>query len=173
MAKEEHIIHPLKPFYRPDSEILILGSFPSVKTRESGFFYGHPQNRFWKVLAELFAEAEPSNIPEKESLLVRHKIALYDVIKECDIRGSADSSIRNAKPTDLKFIIESTSIQTIFCNGQLSAKMFSRYQEPILKQEALVLPSTSPANARWTLPKLVEAWSVILMVNDVEVSPKF
>jgi hypoxanthine-DNA glycosylase len=161
MAKEEHIIHPLKPFYRSDSEILILGSFPSVKTRESGFFYGHPQNRFWKVLAELFDEAEPGNIPEKESLLVRHKIALYDVIKECDIRGSADSSIRNAKPTDLKSIIENSSIRTIFCNGQLSGKMFRLYQEPILKQEAIVLPSTSPANASWTLPKLVEAWSVI------------
>lgn len=163
MPELDHIVHPLKPFYRPDSKILILGSFPSVKTREMGFFYGHPQNRFWKVLAILFQEdKEPLTIQERKDFLARNKVALYDVIYECDIRGSADSSIRNAKPTNLKKIVDSSSIDRIFSNGQLSGKMYRKYQEKTLGMKTQVLPSTSPANARYRLDDLVEAWQVIL-----------
>lgn len=161
----EHILHPLAPFYREDSEILILGSFPSVKTRETGFFYGHPQNRFWKVLAAIFDEPEARTIPAKKDFLLRHKIALYDVIKECDIRGSADASIRNAQPADLRDILDTTRITRIFANGQCAGKMYRQYQEPLLQKKALVLPSTSPANARWTLPMLKEAWQVIATIR--------
>lgn len=164
MFTYQHIVHPLKAFYRPDSRILILGSFPSVKTREMGFFYGHPQNRFWKVLAALFEEEkEPLSIEERKNFLERNKVALYDVIYECDIRGSSDSSIKNAKPTNLKEIVDSAPIEKIFSNGQLSGKMFRKYQQPILERETTVLPSTSPANARYRLDDLIEAWQPILL----------
>lgn len=157
----ERIVHPLAPFYREDSEILILGSFPSVKTREMGFFYGHPQNRFWKVLAAVFGESEAQTLSAKKDFLLRHKIALYDVIKECDIRGSSDASIRNAQPTDLRGLLDTSHITRIFTNGQCAGKLYRQYQEPLLQKKARVLPSTSPANARWTLPMLIEAWQVI------------
>lgn len=155
------IIHPIPPLYDENSKILILGSFPSVKSRESGFFYGHPQNRFWKVTAEVFEDRVPLTIEEKKAFLLRNHIALWDVIHSCEIEGSSDSSIRNVQPNDLKIIIDKADIKKIFVNGRTSEKYYKKYIEPKLGISAVCLPSTSPANAAWSIEKLVKAWQVI------------
>ena len=160
--KTSFIIHPLPPFYDERSEILILGSFPSVKTREMGFFYGHPQNRFWRVLQTVFEEAEmPATIEERKAFLRRHRIALWDVIYACEIAGSSDASIRNVTATDLSPILEKAQIRQIYVNGRTAEKMYRKYSESKLDRTAACLPSTSPANAAWSLEHLTEAWSVI------------
>ena len=157
-----HIVHPIPAFYRPDSRILILGSFPSVKSRESGFFYGHPQNRFWKLMALLFGEEKlPVTVPEKAALLERYHIAMWDSIHSCDIRGSSDSSIRNAEPNDFREILETAAIRRIFTNGKTSHEVYRKYCLPATHMEDLCLPSTSPANAAWTLERLSGEWAVI------------
>ena len=153
--------HGFPPYFDEESRILILGSFPSVRSREANFFYGHPQNRFWKLLARLRGEAEPLTEEEKRDFLRRHHIALYDTIEECDIHGSSDSSITNVVPADLRPILDAAPITRIYTNGKLSGKLFDRYQAPLLGREAVCLPSTSPANAAWSLDKLSEAWQVI------------
>ncbi len=158
----EHIIHPIPAFYDSTSRILILGSFPSVKTRESGFFYGHPQNRFWKVLAALFDEPLPATVEEKAALLKRNHIACWDSIHECDIKGSSDSSIRNAVPNDFTQLLSAADIRQIYTNGRKSQEIYEKYCQPQTGRAAVCLPSTSPANAAWTLDKLIKAWSVIL-----------
>ena len=156
------IIHPIPPFYDERSEILILGSFPSVKTREMGFFYGHPQNRFWRVLQTVFEEAYmPSTIEERRAFLKRHRIALWDVIYSCEIAGSSDASIRNVTATDLSPILETARIRQIYVNGRTAEKMYRKYSESKLGRSAVCLPSTSPANAAWSLDRLTEVWSVI------------
>ncbi|MBE7022654.1 MAG: DNA-deoxyinosine glycosylase [Ruminococcaceae bacterium] len=155
------IIHPFPPLFDADSRILILGSFPSVKSREQQFFYGHPQNRFWQVLASVFETAIPQSIPEKRAFLQARRIALWDVLAACDIQGSADSTIKNATANDLMPIIKAADIRQIFVNGKTAEKYFIRYTERTLGRKALCLPSTSPANAAWRLPQLVEAWQVI------------
>lgn len=154
-------IHPIPPVYDENSKILILGSFPSVKSRETGFFYGHPQNRFWKVTAAIMSEAVPKTIEEKRDFLLRNHIAVWDVIHSCEIEGSADSSIRNVKANDLKMIIDSADIRAIYVNGKTAEKYYIKYIEPELGIKAHCLPSTSPANAAWDLERLVEAWRVI------------
>ena len=153
-----HIIHPFPPLYDSESEILILGSFPSVKSREQKFFYGHKQNRFWKVMAAVLETAVPETIEEKKKMLYRHHIALWDSIYSCDIIGSSDSSIKNAVPTDLGQIITGSKIRKIFCNGAASGICFKKYQEKELQITADILPSTSPANAAYSLGELVEIW---------------
>ena len=158
----EHIVHPFPPLFDRNSRILILGSLPSVKSREQMFFYGHPQNRFWPLIAALFSEAEPRSTEEKKELVLRHGIALWDSIYSCDIIGSGDSSIRNVVPTDLSPIFETADIKKVFCNGGTSWKYYHRYQEKELGIEAQALPSTSPANAAWTMDRLVSAWKIIL-----------
>ena len=158
----EHIIHPIPPFYAADSRVLILGSFPSVKTRESGFFYGHPQNRFWKLLALLFGEKPPVTVPGKQELLAAHHIALWDSIASCDIRGSSDSSIRNAVPNDFGRILAEADIRQIFTNGKKSDEIYRKYCLPQTGREAVCLPSTSPANAAWSLERLAGEWAKIL-----------
>ena len=160
MARTE-IIHPIPPFFRPDSEILILGSFPSVKSREQRFFYGHPQNRFWKVLAAVYEDATPNSIPEKCAFLEKHRVALWDSIARCTIEGSADSTIRDVLPNDLTVITQAAPIRQIFCNGKTSGDCFARYIEPSLKRTAITLPSTSPANAAYRPEQLIEAWKII------------
>ena len=157
----QHITHPFPPLYDETSRILILGSLPSVKSREQMFFYGHPQNRFWPLLASLFGEPAPASIEEKRELALRHHIAMWDTIYSCDIKGSSDSSIRNVVPTDLKRIVETSQISQVFCNGKTSGNYYHRYQEKILGIPAIVLPSTSPANAAWTMARLEGAWQVI------------
>ena len=157
------IVHPFPPFFRQDSHILILGSFPSVKSREQMFFYGHPQNRFWRVLAAVFGDAVPVSIPEKREFLARNRVALWDSIGRCTIEGSSDSSIRDVVPNDLSVILNAAPIAAIFCNGRQSFDCYTRYILPVLHREAVVLPSTSPANAAWSVDRLVEAWRAVLV----------
>ena len=152
------IVHPIPPFYNSDSEILILGSFPSVKSRETGFFYGHPQNRFWKVLAALFDEDVPQTIAEKKTFLQRSRIALWDVIGSCEIEGSSDASIRNVVPNDLRIVLDHAPIRTICVNGKTAYRYYEKYVQPKICREAVCLPSTSPANAAWSLEKLQAEW---------------
>ena len=158
MSDYQHIVHPIPPYYSEDSRILILGSFPSVKTRESGFFYGHPQNRFWKVMAAVFQDDVPLTLPEKRAFLTRRRIALWDVIHSCDIIGSSDASIKNVTVNDLNEILKNADILQIFVNGKTAEKMYIKYTEPLIKRKAVCLPSTSPANAAWTFDRLAAAW---------------
>ena len=155
------ISHPFPPLYNENSRVLILGSFPSVKSREQKFFYGHPQNRFWKVTAAVFDCAVPQTIEEKRQFLLEHGVALWDTIASCDIVGSSDSSIKNVVPNDLTPILEGAKIERIFVNGKTSEKYYNRYIRDKIGREALCLPSTSPANAAWSVERLVDAWRVI------------
>ena len=158
----EHIVHSFEPVYDKDSEILILGTLPSVKSRENNFYYGHKQNRFWKVLATLLKEPVPETIEEKKAVLLAHRIALWDVIQSCDIKGSSDSSIKNVQPTDIGMILEKTNVTQIYANGNKAGQLYKRYQFPVTGIEATMLPSTSPANAAWSFDRLCEAWKTIL-----------
>ena len=155
------LIHPIRPVFDKDSRILILGSFPSVKSREEGFFYGHPQNRFWRVTAQVFGEKTPMSVDEKKSFLLRNHISLWDVIGSCEIDGSSDASIRNVTVNDLSVILETADIQAVFLNGKKAEQLYKKYLLPVVKRDAVCLPSTSPANASWSLEKLVEAWKII------------
>lgn len=156
------VSHTFAPVYDEHSEILILGSFPSVKSRENQFYYGHPQNRFWKLLSRIFGEPVPTNIEEKKSLLLRHGIALWDVISTCDIKGSSDSSIRNVIPCNLKQILDTAPIHTIIANGDTAFKLYNRYCEVQTGISAIRCPSTSPANAVFTLDRLADEWGKYL-----------
>lgn len=157
-----HLEHEFPPLFDRDAETLILGSFPSVKSREQQFYYGHPQNRFWKVLAALYGTAVPETRGEKTELILSHHLALWDVIDSCDILGSSDASIRNAVVTDLPMILDRTRIDRIFINGATAWRLYEKYQKPAIHREAVRLPSTSPANATWSLDRLIAAWRVIL-----------
>ncbi|MBQ9396421.1 MAG: DNA-deoxyinosine glycosylase [Proteobacteria bacterium] len=156
------IHHPIPPLFNAESHTLILGSFPSVKSREQAFFYGHPQNRFWKVIASLYDERIPESIDDKKSLILSHHLALWDVIGSCEITGSSDSSIRDVEPNDLNRILDFAPIEHIWLNGKTAEKYYRRYTEKRIGREARVLPSTSPANAAWSLDRLIDAWRVIL-----------
>ena len=153
--------HPFGPLYDENSRVLILGSFPSVRSREQNFFYGHPQNRFWKVVAAVFGKPVPQTVEEKKLLILDNGLALWDSIASCEITGSSDASIRNVRANDIGVILNSCSIERIYCNGRKSHEMYERYIEPETGRVAVCLPSTSPANAKWTLEKLTGAWSVI------------
>ena len=154
--------HPFPPFFDEDSNTLILGSFPSVRSREEGFFYGHPQNRFWRVLAAVFEEAKvPQTIEQKKALLARHRVALWDVAASCEIVGSADSSLRKVIGNDLSLILDRAPIERIFLNGKAAERYYRALIEPTVGRGATVLPSTSPANAAWSLERLTEAWRII------------
>ncbi len=157
------IVHPIPPLYNEESEILILGSFPSVKSREQAFFYGHPQNRFWKVLAAVFESPTPTSIQEKKEFLLKNKVALWDVLASCEIEGSADSTIKNARANDLVPILEHCRIRKIFVNGSTAKKYYDRYLLEQTKMEAVLLPSTSPANAAWSLERLIAHWKNALL----------
>lgn len=158
----QHQFHNISPVYDSNSKILILGSFPSVKSRESRFFYGHPQNRFWKLLAALLEEPVPQTIAEKRHLLLEHHIAVWDVIASCDIEGSSDSSIKNVKPNNIKALLEQADIQEIYCNGNKSHQLYQKYIEPTTGRKAICLPSTSPANASYQMDRLAEKWNIII-----------
>lgn len=155
--------HPIGPVYDRDSRILILGSFPSFKSREEGFFYGHPQNRFWKVLSAVCETATPVTVDEKKQFLLANHIAVWDVIKSCDISGSSDSSIKNVVPNDLNIIMKHADIRKIFVNGRKAEELYKRHIQPQIHIEAVCLPSTSPANAMWRLERLVEEWKIIML----------
>lgn len=155
MAYEEHTFLPV---YNQDSKILILGSFPSVKSREAGFYYYHPQNRFWKVIAGLTGEMVPETIEDKKELLLAHGIAVWDVIKSCDIVGSSDSSIKNVIPADIERLLKQTKIEKVYANGGKAYQLYMKYSYPNIKKEIIKLPSTSPANAAYSLERLMEEW---------------
>ena len=157
--KYENHVHPFAPVFDENSKILILGSFPSVKSRENAFYYGHPQNRFWKVLAGVFDAEVPQTIAEKREFLLQHHIALWDVIKSCDIVGSGDSSIRNAVANDLDEVLRIARVEHVFLNGQTAGKLYKKHCAHITVRST-VLPSTSPANAAWSMEKLINAWKV-------------
>ena len=154
-------VHNIEPVYDENSRVLILGSFPSVKSREQVFFYAHPQNRFWKVMSCLLNETLPLTIAEKKEMLIKHNIAVWDVIKECSIQGSSDSSIENVVPNDLERILNSEDIKKIFINGEKAFKLYKKYCGNI-SINAIKLPSTSPANARYSLERLCNEWKIIL-----------
>lgn len=154
-------IHPIPPVYDAHSTVLILGSFPSVKSRETGFFYGHAQNRFWRVTAAVFGCPVPATIPEKRAFLLGNRIALWDVLAACDIDGSADASIRDVCPNGLAPILAAAPITRIFTNGAAADALYTHWQLPIVGIPAVRLPSTSPANAAWSLERLIDAWKII------------
>ncbi len=165
MAQKEtgsaYITHPFGPLYSEESRVLILGSFPSVKSREQNFFYGHPQNRFWKVVSAVFGEPVPMTIDDKKLLILNNKLALWDSIAGCEITGSSDSSIRNARANDISIILDNAPVKKIFTNGRKSHELYAKYIGPAVGREDTCLPSTSPANAQFTLDRLIDAWSVI------------
>ncbi len=174
MSSKNHIVHPIPALYDEYSKVLILGSFPSVKSREQAFFYGHPQNRFWRVLSRVLGEPMPASVEEKSALAHKHGIALWDVIASCDIEGSSDASISNVVVNDLSKIIRTAKLRAIYCNGDKSFSLYEKYTKPMLLAEfeaeikagtfspallnAVRLPSTSPANAAWSEDALVGAF---------------
>lgn len=155
--------HPFPPLYDTHSRVLILGSFPSVASREARFFYGHPQNRFWRVLAALFDASVPQTVEEKTALVLRNRLALWDTVAFCEIAGSSDASITNVRANDLRPILDGADIRAIFCNGGTSYRWYNKLLRDKLGREAALLPSTSPANAAWTQDKLVGAWGTAIL----------
>ena len=156
------ILHPIAPVWDARAEVLILGSFPSVASREAGFYYAHPQNRFWKLMELLFAEPVPPDAAGKRAFLLAHRVALWDVIASCEITGSADSTIRHAVPNDIRPLLASGAVTRVFLNGGKAGRLYQKYLAPSVGLEAVVLPSTSPANAAWSLERLTQAWKCIL-----------
>ena len=159
-------VHPIAPVFDENSRILILGSFPSVRSREQKFFYGHPQNRFWRVLAHLLGEKTPVSIEEKKDLLLSHGIALWDVIASCEIVGSSDSSIKNAVPNDLSLILSAANIAAIYTNGKTAKKYYDSFLKDKYGIESVCLPSTSPANAAYSFERLCAEWDKAVIVNQ-------
>ena len=153
--------HNIQPVYDKNSKILILGSFPSVKSRKEEFFYAHPQNRFWKVLSEIFNEPLPQTIQEKKAFLLNNNIAVWDVIESCNIENSSDSSIKSVTPNDISKIIKESQIATIFTNGSKSYELYNKYTRDSVNIQAIPLPSTSPANAKCKLEDLYTKWNII------------
>lgn len=153
--------HPIAPLYNKNSVVLILGSFPSVKSREQMFYYGHTQNRFWKVISAVTGQKTPATIEEKRDFLYSNGIALWDVIASCDITGSSDSSIKNVVANDLSVILDNANIKQIYLNGKTAEKYYNKYIKNSIDKESVCLPSTSPANASYSIDRLVQAWSVI------------
>ena len=151
----------LPPVYDENSRIMILGSFPSVRSRAEGFYYGHPQNRFWKVLAAVLGEPIPTDIAGKRALLLRNGIALWDAAESCEIKGSSDASMHSVVPTAAGALAERLGIRRIFANGKTAGSLCEKYILPGSALKLTVLPSTSPANAAWSLVRLCEAWRVI------------
>lgn len=164
MSGFRRVTHTFEPVFDEQSRILILGSLPSVKSRETGFYYAHPQNRFWKVIAALYEAEVPQTVEEKSRLLLSSNLAIWDVIKSCEIVGSSDSSIQNVEPLDLNRIFRSCDIDTVYANGKAAAKLYRKYQQEITDKDIVELPSTSPANAAYSLERLVEAWKIIKKV---------
>lgn len=158
----EHIIHSIEPVFDAESRVLILGTMPSPKSREVQFYYGHPQNRFWRVLAAVLGEEVPQSVPEKKAMLLRHRIALWDVLAECEIAGASDSSIRNPVANDLSVILDHAPVQAVFTTGATAWKLYTRLQKPHTGIEAVRLPSTSPANCAVKMEALTEAYKAIL-----------
>lgn len=155
--------HPFAPVADAASHTLILGSYPSVRSREEGFYYGHPRNRFWQVLAAVYGENVPEDVPQKRALLLDHGLALWDVIASCRIEGSSDASIRDVTPVPLERITATANVRRVICNGATAGRLYVKHLQPLLPVEPLILPSTSPANAAWSLERLTAAWAAALL----------
>ncbi|MBE6007836.1 MAG: DNA-deoxyinosine glycosylase [Lachnospiraceae bacterium] len=153
--------HRFEPVFDKNSRILILGTFPSVKSRETNFYYGHPRNRFWKVVADVLGEDVPQTMEDKKAMLLRNGIALWDVCEKCEITGSSDSSIKNVVPVDIKRITDNAPIIKIFANGNTAGKLYDKYLKDKTGIEITVLPSTSPANAAFQTDRLLDKWKII------------
>ncbi len=160
MDREFHT-HTFEPIFDSNCKILILGTFPSVKSRENNFYYGHPQNRFWRVLAEILEEKVPESIDDKKNMLLSNNIAIWDVVKSCEISNSADSTIKNVVPNNLNEILGKADIKSIYANGKTAEKLYKKYDLINLQREIISLPSTSPANAAFSLERLVDKWKII------------
>ena len=158
MNQYEHLNHGFGPYINGDSEILILGSFPSVLSREVNFYYGNPRNRFWNVLEAVFEDRAGNDVETRKSFCKRHKVALYDVIEECDIIGSRDDSIENIVPSDIISLISQSNIKRIVLNGNAAKRYFLTYFSQIENVKIVFMPSTSPANAAWSLTRLIDVW---------------
>lgn len=156
------VIHDIPPLYDSESRVLLLGSIPSPKSREVGFFYGHPQNRFWRVLSAVLGEELPVTIADKRAMCLAHHIALWDTIARCNIVGASDTSIKNAIPNDIQWLLHQTKIERIYATGAKSAALYRKLVEPQTHMPIIQLPSTSPANAAWSLERLIEAYASIL-----------
>ena len=163
--RAQRVIHPFAPVLDPYCRLLILGSFPSVKSREECFYYGHPQNRFWRMISTVYNEKVPGTIDEKKEMLLRRHIALWDVIKSCRIIGSSDASICDAIPNDLNELTKHCQLDMILLNGKTAERLYLRYWKN-MKIRVLTLPSTSPANAAWSLEHLTEVWGEALNGKD-------
>ena len=159
---QSRLFHKFEPIFDENSRILILGTFPSVKSREQDFYYAHPRNRFWNILSKLTQEPLPVTKEEKIELLLRNRIALWDVIESCEITGSSDSSIRNVVPAKLERVLCVPQIENIYANGTAAKRLYDRYQREQTGREIIGLPSTSPANAAWNLERLLKAWNCII-----------
>ena len=156
------VTHEFPALYDRDSRVLLLGSIPSPKSREQGFYYGHPQNRFWKVLAAVLGESVPETIPQKKAMLKKHHIALWDVLESCTIVGASDTSIEDVVPNKISKLVQATHVERIFCTGATAHKLFQKYCAQDAGMDAEKLPSTSPANCAVSFEKLVEAYRKIL-----------
>lgn len=152
------VIHPVKPIFDENSRMLILGSFPSVKSREICFFYGHPQNRFWRVMAKICSSKIPESVEDKTNLILSNNFAVWDVIHSCEIEGSSDSSIKNVVPNDISVILNNSRVDRIFVNGKKAESLYKKYIEKNVGIQAIYLPSTSPANASWSEDRLTKIW---------------
>lgn len=156
--------HTFDPVFDEESKILILGSFPSVKSRENNFFYGHPQNRFWKVMANVLEWEVPATIEEKREMLLKNHVAVWDVIASCSIVGSSDTSIKDVVVNDFSRILENSKVERVYVNGGKAYELYHKYAEKVTGIQAVKLPSTSPANAAWSLEKLTKTWKEIIEI---------
>lgn len=161
MVSMDKVTHTFEPIYNKDSKVLILGTFPSVKSREEEFYYGHPQNRFWKVISAITGEPLPTTIEDKKTVLLNHNIAIWDVIKSCEIEGSSDSSIKNVVANDISKILQVANIRKVYANGDKAYRLYLRHCYKETGREIMKLPSTSPANASYSLERLLEQWKII------------
>lgn len=161
----QRVSHTFEPVFDKDSKILILGSFPSVKSRENHFYYGHPQNRFWKVMAAVLGAEVPVTIEEKKRMLLTNHIAVWDVIASCSIIGSSDTSIKDVTVNDFSRILEHSRVKRIYVNGGKAYELYRKYAEKVTGIQAIKLPSTSPANAAWSLENLCKAWGEIIEIH--------
>ena len=162
------VTHSFAPVFDENSQVLILGTFPSVKSRENGFYYGNPRNRFWQVMAAVFGDDIPENNMEKTAFLLKRHIAIWDVVHSCEIEGSKDPSIKNVMPNDLSTILDACRISEIYANGKIAEKLYNRHILPFTGRSIMTLPSTSPANAAYSIERLISAWRTICKKCDPE-----